>query len=83
MNKEEPKRSHAAPEKESMLRGTDLGSERIEAVKHLGHTHKRNPDLELRLDGENDSLYSDGLDLDEGSDPLAGTHGFNSNRDSG
>lgn len=84
MNKEEPKQSSAEPEEESIaLRGRELGSERMDAVNHLGHAQKRNPDVELRLDGEKDSLYSDGLDLDDGSDPLAGTHGFNSSGDSG
>jgi len=35
---------------------------------------------ELRLDGEDDSLYSDGLDLeiDEEDDTLAGTRGTSS-----
>lgn len=35
----------------------------------------RNPDTELRLDGEKDSLYDDGLDIDEDTDTLAGTRG--------
>lgn len=83
MNEEEPTLSPAGPEEEITLRGTELGSEGIEAVNHLEHANKRSPDHELRLDGENDSLYTDGLDIDEGSEPLAGTHGFISNRDSG
>jgi hypothetical protein len=32
-------------------------------------------DTELPLDGETDSLYSDGLDLEEDVDTLAGAHG--------
>jgi hypothetical protein len=32
-------------------------------------------DTELYLDGETDSLYGDGLDLEEDFDTLDGTHG--------
>ena len=36
---------------------------------------KGNPDVELRLDEEDDSLYDDGLEVDTGAGGLAGTHG--------
>jgi hypothetical protein len=35
----------------------------------------RNPDAELRLDGEEDSLYSDGLDVGHDTESYAGTDG--------
>jgi len=52
---------------ESRLRGPALkGSEQ-------GKT--RNPDSILRLDGEEDTLYDDGLELDDDSPPLTGKDG--------
>jgi len=47
----------------------------VAAADHLDHTRKRNPDLELRLNGERDTLYDDGLDIDTDGDTLAGTDG--------
>jgi hypothetical protein len=41
---------------------------------HLDHRRRRNPDRELRLDGEADTLYDDGLDLTT-DELLAGTDG--------
>jgi hypothetical protein len=35
----------------------------------------RDPDAELRLDGEEDSLYSDGLDVGDKTESWAGTDG--------
>ena len=56
------------------LRGDDLkGPQSKDAVDHTAYEERRNPDTELRLDGEKDSLYSDGLDIEEDTDPLAGT----------
>ena len=62
---------------ERKLRGRDLqGSEQKSAADHLEHQRTRNPDTELRLDGESDTLYDDGLDLEnDDSDTLAGTRG--------
>lgn len=61
---------------ERRLRGRDLeGAERDDSVEHETYRKKRNPDTELRLDGEKDDLYNDGLDIDEETDPLAGTSG--------
>ena len=61
---------------ERKLRGVGLkGSEQKAAVDHVEYETERNPDTELHLDGETDSLYSDGLDLEEDFDTLAGTHG--------
>jgi len=62
---------------ERKLRGTALrGSEQKSAADHTTYEERRDPDTELHLDGETDSLYSDGLDLqDDSGDTLAGTRG--------
>jgi hypothetical protein len=61
---------------ERKLRGIALkGSEQRAAADHVEYETGRNPDTELHLDGETDSLYSDGLDLEEDFDTLAGTRG--------
>lgn len=64
---------------ERKLRGTELkGSEQKSAADHAAYERVRNPDTELRLDGESDTLYNDGLDLEEEPEPLAGTRGTSS-----
>jgi hypothetical protein len=67
---------------ERRLRGEALeGSDQDEAADHVKYNKKRNPDTELHLDGEKDSLYDDGLEIDEEdseSDTLAGTRGAGS-----
>jgi hypothetical protein len=63
---------------EKRIRGTTLdGSERKTAVDHDEYEKRRNPDTELRLDDEEDTLYDDGLDIEDDDDdqPLAGTRG--------
>jgi len=46
------------------LRGEALGgAERRSSVEHTDYEETRNPDTELRLDGEDESLYSDGVDV--------------------
>jgi hypothetical protein len=61
---------------ESILRGRALdGSERKNAVDHTAHEKTRNTDATLRLDGEEDTLYDDGLELDDDSPPLTGKDG--------
>jgi hypothetical protein len=61
---------------ERKLRGTALkGSEQKAAADHVEYETGRNPDMELHLDGETDTLYSDGIDIEEDFDTLAGTHG--------
>jgi len=50
---------------EGKLRGSALnGSEQKAAVDHSEFERQRNPGTELRLDGESDSLYGDGIDID-------------------
>jgi hypothetical protein len=61
---------------ERKLRGVVLkGSEQKAAADHVEYETGRNPDTELHLDGEADTLYSDGIDLEENFDTLAGTDG--------
>jgi hypothetical protein len=43
--------------------------------KLRGSGKARNPDTELHLDGEPDTLYSDGIDIQAESDTPAGTDG--------
>ncbi len=65
-----------ANENEQRLRGEGLaGAERDDSVDHTAHLKGRNPDTELRLDGEKDDLYDDGLDIEEDTESLAGTRG--------
>jgi len=65
---------------ERRLRGGDLdGSEKKRAADHDSYEKRRNPDTELRLDEESDTLYDDGLDVgDDDPDTLAGTRGQSS-----
>ena len=61
---------------ESRLRGPRLeGSEQRQAVDHTAYAKARNTDSILRLDGEEDTLYDDGLELDDDSPPLTGKDG--------
>ena len=65
---------------ERKIRGEALdGSEQKNAVDHAKYERTRQPDTELHLDDEKDTLYNDGLDVeDDGSDTLAGTRGSSS-----
>ena len=61
---------------ETKLRGEALkGPEQPGAVDHVEFEKKRNPDTVLRVDNEKDTLYDDGLDVQDDSQTLAGTHG--------
>jgi hypothetical protein len=56
---------------ESKLRGDALaGSEQKRAVNHSTYEETRNPDTELRTDNEEDTLYSDGLEVEDDTPPL-------------
>jgi len=77
-NPETPKDSKdSATAAERRLRGSALdGAESKSAADHDDYEKRRNPDTELRLDGEEDTLYDDGLDTgDDDPDTLAGTRG--------
>jgi hypothetical protein len=64
---------------ERRLRGANLGgSEKNRAVDHEEYEKERNADTELRLNDEQNSLYDDGLDIEEDDAPLAGTRGSSS-----
>ncbi len=61
---------------ETNLRGTALGGpERKKSVDHTASEKTRNTDATLRLDGEEDTLYEDGLELEDDSRPLTGKDG--------
>jgi len=61
---------------ESHLRSSALdGSERKKSVAHTAYEKARNPDATLHLDDEEDTLYDDGLELDDDSAPLTGKDG--------
>ncbi len=79
-NTNPPNDPAAPPAGEDRLRGKELeGSETKAAADHLEYEEHRNPDTELRLDDEQDTLYDDGLDLeDDDPDTLAGTRGKSS-----
>ena len=64
------------PSGEIELRGDDLdGAERKRSVRNSEHLAKRDPDAVLHVDGEEDTLYSDGLEVEDDSLTLADTHG--------
>lgn len=61
---------------ESSLRGAALdGPEQKKSAAHLVAEKTRNTDATLRLDGEEDTLYEDGLELEDDSAPLTGKDG--------
>jgi len=61
---------------ESRLRGGDLGgAEKKRSVDHDKYEKRRDPDTELRLDDEEDTLYDDGLDIEDDDETLSGTRG--------
>ena len=56
---------------ENELRGDSLdGAERKRAVDHTAHQKARNPDAVVNLDDEEDTLYSDGLELEDDTPPM-------------
>jgi hypothetical protein len=68
----------ADPSGESTLRGEALaGSERRRAADHTAYKKSRNPDTVVRVDDEDDTLYSDGLEVEDDTKPL-GTAGGDS-----
>ena len=62
---------------EGHLRGDVDGPEQSAAVDHTEFEKSRDPDSEVRLDDEDESLYSDGLDIRDDTERLAGTDGDN------
>ena len=67
---------------ESTLRGSALdGSEQKKSVAHAAFEKTRNPDATLHLDDEEDTLYDDGLEVEDGSGPLTGKDGRDDSQD--
>lgn len=80
-NSSDDDKARAATLPERKLRGSALrGSDQKSAADHTTYEEQRNPDTELHLDEEKDTLYDDGLDIDEddSDDTLAGTRGSSS-----
>jgi hypothetical protein len=66
---------------ENQLRGGALtGSEQKRAVDHTAFEKKRNPDTVIRVDNEEDALYTDGLELEDETPQLVTTPGNDSTR---
>ena len=78
-NSPQDDRSKPATAAQRALRRSALrGSEQNAAPDHVEYETTRDPDTELHLDGEEDVLYSDGVDIEENTDTLAGTRGTSS-----
>lgn len=61
---------------ETRIRGRALdGSERGKAVDHVEYEKRSQTDTTIRTDDEKDTLYEDGLELDDDSGPLTGIDG--------
>jgi hypothetical protein len=66
---------------ETKLRGDALnGAERKRSPGHVDYDKTRNPDTVLRTDGEEDTLYNDGLDIEDDTPPFVDTPGVDSTR---
>jgi hypothetical protein len=64
-------RTRAGQSGENELRGDALdGAERKGAVDHTVHQKGRNPDAVVNLDDEEDTLYSDGLEVEDDTPPM-------------
>jgi hypothetical protein len=71
---EKDKTVEAIKSGETKLRGVALdGSERKRAVDNAAYEQKRNPDTVVRVDNEEDSLYTDGLELENDLPVLGNT----------
>jgi hypothetical protein len=78
-NSPEDDQSTSGTAAERRLRGSKVqGSEQKGAADHTDYEKARDPDTELHLDEEEDTLYNDGLDIEDESDTYAGTRGTSS-----
>ena len=68
-----------SPTEDQSTSDSNSGGEQIPQDDALNSSEQRNPGLELRLDGEGkikaDTLYTDGIEIEEDYDTPAGTHG--------
>lgn len=56
---------------EDKLRGAALdGPEQKRAAGHTAYAKRRDPDTTLRVNDEKDTLFTDGLELDEDTPPM-------------
>jgi hypothetical protein len=63
--------ANTEPSGEDKLRGSALtGSEQKNAADHSAYDKSRNPDTVVRVDNEEDTLYSDGLEDADDTPPL-------------
>jgi hypothetical protein len=61
---------------ETRLRGGSLSrDEKLTDVEETAREQTENTDQVLRTDDEEDTLYEDGLELEDGSRPLKGING--------
>jgi hypothetical protein len=68
-------------EGETRLRGGSLSNdERRTAVDRVERQKSQNTDTVLRTDDEEDTLYEDGLELENDSRPLTGINGKDDSR---
>jgi hypothetical protein len=69
------------PAGETKLRGGALdGSEGGQAVDHTAYAKGRNPDTVVRVDNEKDTLYKDGLEVEDDTPTLIPKPGTDSTR---
>ena len=47
----------------------------VQAADHTKYDQQRNPDTVVRVDNEKDTLYDDGLELEDDTPPLINTDG--------
>jgi hypothetical protein len=76
MANEKPTDNVKTDDSETALRGAALhGREQKDSVDHTTAAKSRNTDTTLRLDNETDTLYDDGLELENDNGPLTGVGG--------
>jgi hypothetical protein len=73
--------SSGKPAGETRLRGGSLSNdERRTSVDSVEQQQSEDTDAVLRTDGEEDTLYEDGLELENDSRPLTGINGKDDSR---
>jgi hypothetical protein len=76
VNPDDPEATPTDRAGKSKLRGRSLtGADQTTSVEHTEYEETRNTDTTLRLDDEEDTLYDDGLELEDDSAPFTGKDG--------